>query len=369
MKESRVVSPQWMSYELPLDGFHLSVNNLVDATEELASSKNYNKGRPVVLLCAGFANHVSVLDIAGEDSLPRYLFKAGYDVWTFDLRGHGKSTVPLSSDGWSLSTYVFYDAVNVIKFVLNRTGPSKLHWIGHSMGGMIGLALSCYRATSSLISSVTAVASSIYFQHSIYWWFLNLSPAYPIAVCSGWLDLSLFFCCTGWFLPICGCGEMVASTQNTGYQRLNDMLHNSFGKEPMGVVNELKTGFSSCGLILKVPKDCADIADVNDNNTTNTDSSVFILRDLIGKHPVPICLVYGLEDSQIAACDVEEFAEEVKGNMKSNGINPEEFLTIKAVGKMAGTEFPYNHYDLISGQSAHRDVYPVILDFLRKERS
>ena len=54
--------------------------------------------------------------------------------------------------------FIEKDIPAAIDYVLNLTNQKKVHWVGHSMGGMVAYAF-CQLETSKKIKSVCAVAS------------------------------------------------------------------------------------------------------------------------------------------------------------------------------------------------------------------
>ncbi len=67
-------------------------------------------------------------------------------MWSVDLRGRGNSRRYATVDGGRQEPHVFDDYVTqdagaAIRHVLDRTGASRVHWIGHSMGGLVLYAL------------------------------------------------------------------------------------------------------------------------------------------------------------------------------------------------------------------------------------
>ncbi len=99
-----------------------------------------------VLLCHGLGANRHNFDLGPETSLAVFLREAGFDVWSIDLRGRdggGRGVwagMPSRTDH-SFDDYVREDAPAAIRHVLGRTGASHVHWIGHSMGGLILYAL------------------------------------------------------------------------------------------------------------------------------------------------------------------------------------------------------------------------------------
>ncbi len=117
-----------------------------------------------VILCHGLSYNMLFWDLDPRVSLPLYLSDAGYDVWLLSLRGASPSTQPLNSAlrklgrfrfdeqallarknklktitmaDWSVDEHIDLDVPAAIDRVIQETGHDKIHWIGHSMGGMI----------------------------------------------------------------------------------------------------------------------------------------------------------------------------------------------------------------------------------------
>lgn len=126
-----------------------------------------SKKRGPVILCHGFSYNLMFWDLAEKVSLAKYLSKSGYDVWSLSLRGSCPSSQPLNSGlrklgrfsldpeqaasiksqlaglkmtNWSVDDHIKHDVPAAIRFVKEQTGHRQVHWIGHSMGGMISLA-------------------------------------------------------------------------------------------------------------------------------------------------------------------------------------------------------------------------------------
>jgi pimeloyl-ACP methyl ester carboxylesterase len=100
-----------------------------------------------VLLCHGLLSSRFSLDLTEERSLARFLRDAGFDVWLMDLRAHGDSVRDGRSTpfrwghrmgyDWSIDEHIREDLPAAVRYVLETTGASRLHWVGHSLGGMI----------------------------------------------------------------------------------------------------------------------------------------------------------------------------------------------------------------------------------------
>jgi pimeloyl-ACP methyl ester carboxylesterase len=102
-------------------------------------------GKAPVILCHGLSANRYVFEIPAGPSLAHFLRHQGRDVWVAELRGSGMSARPglWYSDvpySWGFDDHLTKDLPAIMDSVLATTGASQIHWIGHSMGGMLMLA-------------------------------------------------------------------------------------------------------------------------------------------------------------------------------------------------------------------------------------
>jgi pimeloyl-ACP methyl ester carboxylesterase len=106
------------------------------------------------------------LDMNERVSLARYLAGQGYDVFLPGLRGCGLSKPRRWSiqDKWHIrfEFFVERDLPAAIERVAELTGRKRFHYVGHSMGGMVGYALA-EGEYGKRMKSLTAVASPCFF--------------------------------------------------------------------------------------------------------------------------------------------------------------------------------------------------------------
>ena len=98
-------------------------------------------GGPAFLLVAGFAqNRRAFL----EGGLPAALVRRGARVFVGELRGHGQSREAAVPPRWTIHSHVRSDLPALTERVRALTRTETLHFVGHSMGGLIGLASLAY---------------------------------------------------------------------------------------------------------------------------------------------------------------------------------------------------------------------------------
>jgi pimeloyl-ACP methyl ester carboxylesterase len=122
-----------------------------------------SSGKLPVILCHGLGSNRYVFDMPRGPSLARFLCERGRDVFVPELRGSGMSDKPgiFWSDvprEWRFDDFIENDVPAIISAVVETTGSSRVHWIGHSMGGLVVAAYLASR-DDPRIASVVAVGS------------------------------------------------------------------------------------------------------------------------------------------------------------------------------------------------------------------
>jgi pimeloyl-ACP methyl ester carboxylesterase len=94
---------------------------------------------PILLVHGTFSNRHFFLG-AGDRGLARYLAALGYDAWVAELRGHGRSGDLGKAADWHFEDWIRHDAAALLRGVREATGSGRVLWMGHSAGGVIGVA-------------------------------------------------------------------------------------------------------------------------------------------------------------------------------------------------------------------------------------
>lgn len=97
-----------------------------------------------VVLSHGFMNNADAMTLPGPNDLAVRFRDAGFEVFAVSLRGAtGSAALPRGGRfaAVDFDAHVLRDAPAVLRLVEAVSGPKKVLWVGHSMGGLIGLAL------------------------------------------------------------------------------------------------------------------------------------------------------------------------------------------------------------------------------------
>lgn len=95
---------------------------------------------PPVLLVHGIAMNRQAFDFGVERwSVAGFLTRAGFDCFTLDLRGHGRSRRG-PTRRWNLDTYLHEDLPAAFDAIRLATGAEKVLYAGHSQGALLGMA-------------------------------------------------------------------------------------------------------------------------------------------------------------------------------------------------------------------------------------
>ena len=144
------------------DGYKLTLWHIVNSLDSVE--------KKVVYLQPGFTCTAWVFFQLEENSLPFILLENGYDVWIGNSRGTifsfehvTKDPDDYNGDYWdfSMDENVFYDLPASIDYVKTKTKQEKIHYIGHSQGTTIFLMLYMHNPTyvESSISSFISLGT------------------------------------------------------------------------------------------------------------------------------------------------------------------------------------------------------------------
>ena len=126
--------------------------------------KHVRTGEPVIL-CHGLASNHYFFTLPEGDSLVDVLTEHGYDCWVPELRG-ARSSIPAFGRNLNQPTiddYLTQDVPGILRYVQEATGNPRVHWVGHSLGGMLGYAHALLSNNAGM-ATLTLIASPLSLQ-------------------------------------------------------------------------------------------------------------------------------------------------------------------------------------------------------------
>tara|TARA_R110002073_G_scaffold84612_3_gene201567 strand:- start:23356 stop:24411 length:1056 start_codon:yes stop_codon:yes gene_type:complete len=312
------------------DGWELGISHYAPRTESLRSSFP-------VLLCHGLGSNRLAFDIDPQCSLARGLVEQGFDVYAVDLRGHGLSEKPAQRSGkrwgWGFNTYCEQDIPAAINAVLEATGRKKLHFVGHSMGGILlysHAALQNARAAEKIRSGIT-IGSSLDYSHSlsIFHRIVKLAPLTHL-IPSVPVNWPVLFSSWAARFHRAFIDPVLVGRNNVELNSYRKLAANSIHPVSAQVLREMAGAIDGTGL-----------------KASSGERYVDLLEEK--GYTFPVLSISGTADIQ---CPFEVAAR---------------FGTEHRVfGKSHGHVEDYGHNDLIMGKSAEHEVWPEVYAWLRR---
>lgn len=303
----------------------------------VALHRRARDGAPPVVLVHGIASNHRFWDLEEGRSLACHLQQAGYDVWNLDLRGHGDAIRGPDGRrqraGWTIDDYAVHDLPAAFDRVLAETGASQVHYVGHSLGGMV---LAAYLATRDEwpLASAVVVGSPLDFR----------DPDVLVAALLGAAPVM-----NGLRrLPLGGVARVYGAIGRSGPMKLDALLHNPDLVERSAERRMLRTVVSPLTV-----GEARQLALARDGEFRSTDGAV-VYREALRHVTVPMLFVAGRADHIVSPDRVRAYFDAVGSDDKAL------VLASRANG-MAGD---YGHLDLGLGDHVTVDIFPRITAWL-----
>jgi pimeloyl-ACP methyl ester carboxylesterase len=303
--------------------------------------------RTPVILCHGMSSNRWDMDGPGRLSLARYLTRRGYDAWVLELRGAGRSTRPSLWNSkryaWTFEDYVQHDAPAALQLVLRETGATQVHWVGHSMGGMIAYTLLMTPMHRKIASAATLGSPTM------------SDVGHPL------LDFGIPYLGLLRFLPpriLTGTTSRFAAPFAALLSRLLQHSIAELGWRPGNVdARLLRT------LMLTAVDDLPvsllrEFARWYDTKAMSDRYGMFDFTEHLERVTTPIMIVAGSHDGLTPVRDLRAVFDRVGSPRKQ----------FHVIGRQEGYPRDYSHVDLVLGLHAPEDVYPLIHRWLELNR-
>jgi len=294
------------------------------------------EGRAPVLLVHGISVGHRNMNFDEEYGVAQYLAERGYDPWCVDLRGRGGSEVPDSP--WGFDEYVRQDLPAAVEYVLDETGADELHWVGHSMGGMLFYATAGAEGYDDRIRSAVTLGSPVAFYNQPFLSFISyvgLVFAPVLSRVKRYHLLPYTARVTSVFIPIYP-------------RRLAGWLFNKRNTKARTMRR------ASAVVVARLcPNVLVDFAGWIVGGDWKSRDGETDYREATGSVETPTLVVAGEADTLCPPRNVKP---------ASRIIEESEYLVLGP--DEAGTDEGYGHADMVFGEKAREDVFPYIAGWL-----
>lgn len=289
--------------------------------------------RAAVMMQHGLASNGGAF-LVPQQSFAEHLARMGYDCYVTELRGAGKSEVPKEEAGFD--AYVELDLPALIEAVLACSGRDKLSWIGHSMGGILGLAYAL-ESSDAPFSSVLAVCSSLDYRagRNVY---QDLNRIKPLAKLLPFIPFRALAQATSLVAgvgPVLPPEGMNFHRSNVEREVLRHMLSTGFERIPIRLLEDLSTTFDAAGF--------------------SRAGGTIRYHELAPSYAFRTLLVAGSADVQ---CPPESVAATFA---MLTGCEDKQAVTL---GTVHGHADDYGHFDPFVGKRAPQEAWPIMTAFL-----
>ena len=310
-----------------LDGWELGVHYRAAARRRFSEP---------VLLCHGLAANHFNFDFEPPFSLAHALAARGFDCFSIDWRGTAASRCSpkrCCSARYTVDDHIRLDAPALLDIALTKTGAKQAFWVGHSLGGLIGLAVAQGERAAQLRGLVT-IGAPIFFNYdrllkrAVR---VGLLVAWPYRLRQEWISAALAPFLGRIVLPFSDAIAYPRHIPAEVQRKLYAQLISSVGRSVLLQFDEW----------------------IEHNAFRSVDRTVDY-REGINQLTLPMLMIAGSRDRLAPPIAVQWASELSQASDK----------TLRIFGREHGDTEQYGHGDLIFGERAPEEVFPFIADWL-----
>lgn len=290
------------------------------------------EGEPVLLCHGAFGNQFNFTEPDG-DSMVDSLVRAGYDCWCAELRGARSCKPPagMSRHSATADDFLLYDLPAAIDYIRANTGYARVHWVGHSLGGMLLYAYELAHGTDALASGTT----------------LGSPPGFDgVRPTSGKILLPIAKLMPGLFEVWLRAMAPIASK-----------FHFSLKFFPINW-NNVHPNFRAASLFnlieLMPPKAAEQLRNWNNGDPWRMRGEELDIAGSLNQLRLPLFVIYGESDPLVPLRNAQGFYDGLPTRDKQ----------MLVLGRSHGHEENYNHVDLAIAKNGPADVYAPIAAWL-----
>ena len=290
-------------------------------------------GEPV-LLCHSLPLNRLNFELPHGSALVDVLLDAGYDCWLVDLRGCRDAAPPAGASRADVTVddYLLKDLPAAITYIREATGCGQVHWIGHSLGGMLLYAFDLTFGRE-WIASGTTLGSPVGFKGVTYH---GLARIRAFARKAPWLAQAFVQGISPFYRSVASRYPLVPTDWNNMHPDIGTgAVLNALELPPPKVAEEME--FWASNRVWRMREDKLDVtAELHQVQT-------------------PLLAIYGASDPFTPATQVREFFDALPNRDKR----------MLMLGRKQGHAADYRHMDLVYGRRCRTEVFEPIVEWLK----
>lgn len=315
----------------------------------LLPARGPKRSHPVLMVHGVAANRLH-FDLDERHSLARAARNRGFDVYMLELRGAGMSQAAGGCTDrhmqWGFADYSERDLPTAMSFILEQTGASSLHGVGHSMGGMLLLS-AAVRARLELKSLVTIGSPLVGYlsgglgarERRLLQLAASLSPAVNFTPPSQRrFPLRGLLGVAGMVMPISRrlADNLLLNVANCEAEVMLQLARQGIHDIPIRLVTEITQAMAET------------------KTAPHGLHGPYAYEAHLHHVTAPVFAISGSVDRIAPPAAVQAVVTRLRGAD----------IRYRQMGIACGDRAEYGHADLLVGRNAPEEVYPLILDFL-----
>jgi pimeloyl-ACP methyl ester carboxylesterase len=289
-----------------------------------------------VILCHGFASNHRFFEFEEPQNLAVAFSAAGFDCYSVDLRGAGASKhVQGVPHRVTFDDHVRLDVPAIQQLIAHHHGKGHVIWVGHSLGGLLGIAASTTTMKNRLRALVTIGAPVRLPQRRHLRWLLALAQW---VMPTGRFDARL----VRYLAPLVGHVKvkyLAAASAN-----LDNLTRHAQRQLLAHVIAPIWRGV------------LAQLRDWAVHDVFRSRDACIDYRCAANELTIPMLVVGGTVDGLCPETVTRQWFRTLTSPRKELAI----------FGRSSGHQHDYGHADLVVGRRADLDVYPVVIDFVAR---
>ncbi|HET9452008.1 MAG TPA: alpha/beta fold hydrolase [Aggregicoccus sp.] len=290
-----------------------------------------------VLLCHGLAANRYTFDFEPPYSVAHALNEAGFDCFSVEWRGTGGSRPPppgRRATDFTVDDHILQDGPALISLALQETGARQAFWLGHSLGGLVGYGVA-QGPEGARLKGLLPLGAPVFFQYRPYLQALvglGVRAAWPHRLRQEWTSAGLAPFLGYVALPL---SDLVVNPRHIPPRIQRQVYANMMSSMSRRVLQQFHDW-------------------IRNDVFRSFDGKVDWRAGIAGLR-VPLLVMGGAADRLAPPASLQA----------QYALAGSEDKTLHVFGRERGDKLDYGHGDLIFGEGAPLEVYPLLCAWLQ----